>query len=497
MEFRITTTTPETQDADCIVAPVFERRTLSETAERLDRAGDGFIRSVVEGGDFNGEGESVHMLHRMPGVAAARVLLLGCGKRDAFDLKVLRKVSAAASRTLERGSTRHVAFDIGGFGPSADDLAARARALVESVLVARYRFDQFKSEAGAPETPLERITLCIPESADTTPVEHAIAAAQAIANGIALARDLANRPGNICTPAHLADEARDLAEYWPKLETRVLEADDMEKLGMGALLAVSRGSRQPPKLIAMEYMGGGDTERPVVFVGKGVTFDTGGISIKPAQGMDEMKFDMGGAASVFGVMRAVAELELPINVIGVVPAVENMPDGAAVKPGDILTTMSGRTVEVLNTDAEGRLILCDALTWVGHYKPEAVIDIATLTGACIVALGHHPAALLTNDDTIAGQLLAAGENSGDRCWRLPLWDDYQEQLKSPFADMANIGGQPAGTITAACFLSRFTEEYEHWAHLDIAGVAWTRGDKKGATGRPVALLMQYLLERNA
>jgi len=320
----------------------------------------------------------------------------------------------------------------------------------------------------------------------------------AVAAGMALAKDLANLPGNICTPAYLANEARRLGRSHKSIRTSVLEEKEMERLGMGALLSVSRGSRQPAKLIVMEYVGSGarKTDKPVVLVGKGLTFDAGGISLKPAAAMDEMKYDMCGGASVLGTLRALAELDLPLHVIGIVPSSENLPDGAANKPGDIVTTMSGQTVEILNTDAEGRLILCDALTYAKRYKPEVVIDIATLTGACVIALGKQASGLLSNNDDLARSLLDAGQRSGDRAWQLPLWDEYQEQLKSNFADMANIGGRDAGTITAACFLSRYTKEFT-WAHLDIAGTAWESGGNKGATGRPVPLLMQYLADRCA
>jgi leucyl aminopeptidase len=279
-----------------------------------------------------------------------------------------------------------------------------------------------------------------------------------------------------------------------KLKVSVLEQKDMEKLGMGAFLAVARGSHQPAKLIALEYRGLAKMEKPIVLVGKGVTFDTGGISLKPPAEMDEMKFDMSGAASVFGTLTAAAEMKLPLNIVGIIPATENMPGGNAAKPGDVVTSMSGRTIEILNTDAEGRLILCDALTYAERYKPDVVIDIATLTGACVIALGHMASGLMSNNDQLAEELLQASELSSDRAWRLPMWDDYQELLKSNFADMANIGGRSAGTITAACFLSRFTEKYS-WAHLDIAGTAWKNGKEKGSTGRPVPLLTQFLLSR--
>ena len=323
---------------------------------------------------------------------------------------------------------------------------------------------------------------------------RAIAEATAISAGMTLARDLGNLPANICTPTYLARQARDLAKGEKRLRVKVLDEADMKRLKMGSLLSVSAGSRQPAKLITLEYRGAAAADKPVVLVGKGVTFDTGGISIKPGQAMDEMKFDMCGAASVLGTVKAVAQLQLPINVVGIVPATENMPDGIATKPGDIVTSMSGQTIEILNTDAEGRLILCDALTYAARFKPSCVIDIATLTGAVIVALGKIPSGVMGNDSKLIDSLVKSANKIDDRIWELPLWDDYQEQLKSNFADMANIGGRDAGTITAACFLSRFTKDYK-WAHLDIAGTAWKSGDEKGATGRPVPLLTQYILDQ--
>jgi leucyl aminopeptidase len=311
---------------------------------------------------------------------------------------------------------------------------------------------------------------------------------------MALAKDLANLPGNICTPSYLAEQARQLGRQQDKLKVTTLSEKQMERLGMNALLSVSRGSRQPARLIVMEYRGGKVGEKPVVLVGKGLTFDAGGISLKPAANMDEMKYDMCGGASVIGTLQACAELELPINLVGIVPASENLPDGEANKPGDIVTSMAGLTIEILNTDAEGRLILCDALAYAERFKPAVVIDIATLTGACIVALGHHISGLLGNDDNLMAELLEAGEACNDRAWRLPMGEEYQKQLESNFADLANIGGKGAGTITAACFLSRFAEKYK-WAHLDIAGTAWKSGKEKGATGRPVPLLTELLLRR--
>ena len=324
--------------------------------------------------------------------------------------------------------------------------------------------------------------------------EQAIIEGAALAKGIKLTRDVANRPANICTPTHLAEQAVKLAKSYKKLKVTVLDEAEMKKLGMNSLLSVSQGSAQPAKLISLEYDGGEQNEKPAVLVGKGVTFDTGGISIKPSPAMDEMKYDMCGAASVLGTVNAIAEMDLPINMVGIIPAVENMPSSTASKPGDIFTSMSGQTIEVLNTDAEGRLILCDAITYSGKFNPDVVVDIATLTGACLIALGNHATGLLSNHNPLANDLLNAGEEAGDRAWQLPLWDEYDQQLSSNFADMANIGGRNAGAITAGCFLARFAKKLR-WAHLDIAGTAWLTGKNKGATGRPVSLLVQFLLNR--
>jgi leucyl aminopeptidase len=316
----------------------------------------------------------------------------------------------------------------------------------------------------------------------------------AIGRGMNLARELGNTPANICTPTHLAEQARALARRHTRLRCRVLDEKQMLALGMHSLLSVTAGTREPARLIVLEYRGGAKDERPYALVGKGITFDSGGISLKPGAGMDEMKFDMCGAASVLGTMQALAETAPAMNVVAVVAACENMPSGSATRPGDVVKSMAGITIEILNTDAEGRLILCDALTYVKRFKPRSIVDIATLTGACVVALGKHATGLFSNDEALAAELLAAGNEAHDRAWQMPVWDDYQEQLKSNFADVANIGGPNAGSVTAACFLSRFATG-EKWAHLDIAGTAWEQGAAKGATGRPVGLLLRYLLSK--
>ena len=374
------------------------------------------------------------------------------------------------------------------------DIGWMAEQVVLAVAECTYRFDRLKSKPG-PKRPWRKTTLVIGNKADLATAERGAARGEAIGEGISFAKDLGNLPGNVCTPTYLAEQAQELAKRHG-MKAEILERKDMERLGMGSFLAVAQGSVQPPKLIVVEYRGGGKNEAPVALVGKGITFDTGGISIKPAGEMDEMKFDMCGAASVLGTLRAVALMRLPLNVVGVIPATENMPDGNAIKPGDVVTTMSGQTVEILNTDAEGRLVLCDALTYVEKYKPAAVIDIATLTGAMVISLGHVATGMFSNNDALAREVIDAGTTSWDRAWHLPMWDDYQDMLKSNFADFPNIGTRAGGSITAACFLSRFTKAYP-WAHLDIAGTAWKSGAEKGATGRPVALLSHFLAKRAA
>ncbi len=375
------------------------------------------------------------------------------------------------------------------------DLDWKIRQLVEAVEESQYRFDPLKSKKDSPRRPLRKMTINVPSRRDLLVGEQAVREGVAIAGGVKFAKDLGNMPPNLCTPAWLAEQAQVLAGEFPALRITVLDEAEMAQLGMGALLAVSRGSAQPARLIRLDYRQGLPAQKPYVLVGKGVTFDSGGISLKPSDGMDEMKYDMCGAASVLGALRAGAELQLPLNIIGLIPAVENMPGGQATRPGDIVTSLSGQTVEILNTDAEGRLILCDALTYAERDEPAAVIDIATLTGACIVALGRHPHGLLSNHPPLTHALQTAAAASSDRVWELPLWDDYQEGLDSNFADLANVAGsRDGGAIMAACFLSRFAKKF-HWAHLDIAGTAWKTGKAKGATGRPVPLLTQYLLDR--
>ena len=490
MEFSIKISAPEKVATPCIVIGVLESGKLTAAAEAIDRASHGQIRSLVRAGDMEGRPGTTRLLYKVPGTTAERVLLIGLGKE--IGRKEFRDAVRVAVNAVQETGAKEACLFFSDVPVRGADAAWKARHVVMAASEAAYRFDQMKSKKSEAKA-LNRIVLGLAARTSQAAHEQGLRQGEAIAAGIALARDLGNLPGNVCTPTYLAEAAVKLGKEW-KLGVEVLERKDMERLGMGSLLAVAKGSRQPPKFIVVRHNGKPKKSKPVVLVGKGITFDTGGISIKPSAEMDEMKFDMCGAASVLGTMRAVAEMDLGLNVIGLIPSTENMPGGAASKPGDIVTSMSGQTIEILNTDAEGRLILCDALTYAERFDPQAVIDIATLTGACIIALGHVCSGVFANDDGLARELLTAGEEAWDRAWQLPLWDDYQDQLKSNFADFAHIGGRPAGSVTAACFLSRFTKRY-HWAHLDIAGTAWRSGKEKGATGRPIPLLTGFLMKR--
>ncbi len=493
MEFSIKSGSPEKQRVACVVLGVFESRKLTEAGAAVDEAAGGYLSDILRRGDMDGRLGTTLLLHHVPHALPERVLLVGLGKEREFRDKAYRDALRAAIKTLDETGSMEAAVYLTEVPVKRRDLAWNVEQAVVVAQEALYRFDQLKSKQEAPRRPLRRLTLAVSRRGELALGEAAVRRGLAIANGMQLARDLGNLPGNLCTPAFLADRARELGKSHG-LGIEVLEQADMERLKMGALLSVAKGSRQPPKFIVLQHRGGNKKQKPVVLVGKGITFDAGGISLKPAAEMDEMKYDMSGAASVLGALQAAAELALPLNVVGLIPACENLPDGAANKPGDVVTSMSGQTIEVLNTDAEGRLILCDALTYAERFEPEAVVDVATLTGACVIALGNVATGLLANNDALARELLHAGEAAYDRAWQLPLWDDYQEQLKSNFADMANIGGRPAGTITASAFLSRFARKY-HWAHLDIAGTAWKGGKEKGSTGRPVPLLVHFLLGR--
>lgn len=493
MDFNIKSGQPEKQRTACLILGVFESRRLSPPAMAVDQASEKYLSGLLRRGDMEGRRGQSLLLHHVPGALAERVLLIGCGKEDELNARGYLTIIKNSVSALRRTGAREAVSYLAELDFKQRDPGWRLREAVKTSAHTLYEFNELKTR-DKKKRRLGKLAFTVPSRRELPRAEAALNEGRAIANGIRLTRDLGNRPGNICTPAYLARRAVELGKGHRSLTVNVLDEAAMKKLGMGSLLSVTQGSKQPAKLITLEYRGAKKTDKPVLLIGKGVTFDTGGISLKPPAQMDEMKYDMCGAASVLGTLSAVAELGLAINLVGVIPAVENMPGGRATKPGDIFTSLSGQTVEVLNTDAEGRLILCDALTYSQKFRPEVVIDIATLTGACVIALGKHATGLMSNHEPLAADLLAAGEESCDRAWQLPIWDEYQQQLNSNFADMANIGGRDAGTITAACFLSRFTENY-HWAHLDIAGTAWLSGRDKGATGRPVGLLTQYILNR--
>lgn len=493
MEFSIKSGSPEKQRSACVVVGVFESRKLTLTAELLDKASNGYIADIVRRGDMEGKAGTTLLLHNVPGTLCDRVLMVGLGKEKEFREKEFINAIRTSVKTLNETGAFDASIFLTELSVKKHNIAWRIRQTAIIALDATYRFDHFKSKKDEVRRPLRKLTLAVERRNELALAEEGLNQGLAIAEGIAQAKNLGNTPPNVCHPTYLGEQAKAMAAELG-LDCEILERSEMEALGMHALLSVARGAHQPPKLIVLSYKGGKSGEKPLVLVGKGVTFDTGGISLKPAADMDEMKYDMCGAASVLGTMRAVARMKLPLNLVVVVPATENMPGGNASRPGDIVTSMSGQTIEILNTDAEGRLILCDALTYVERFEPDTVIDVATLTGACVVALGGVASGLFANKDSLARDLLDAGETAHDRSWHMPLWDDYQELLKSPFADMGNIGGRWAGAVTAACFLSRFTKKYD-WAHLDIAGTAWKSGSDKGATGRPVALLAHYLMQR--
>jgi leucyl aminopeptidase len=495
LQYKIKSGSPEKQRTPCQVVTVFEDAELDNAAKILDDATGNLISGLVKRGDISGEKSTFLMLPNVPGIPAERLLVAGCGKKDEFSSSTLMQVTGKIVSQLNQSKISKAAFYIPETHIEGCDMARRIEQVVIAAELSDYRYEETKSERKKKSDKIQQLDLYVADRASQNTGKKAVEAAKAIASGINLARQLGNLPGNICTPTYLADKAMELGRK-SSLKTKVLNEKAMEKLGMGALLSVSRGSRQEAKLIILEHMGGKKSQKPVVLVGKGLTFDAGGISIKPSAAMDEMKFDMCGGASVLGTMQAISSMNLPLNVVGIVPSSENLPDGNANKPGDIVTSMSGQTIEILNTDAEGRLILCDALTYAERYKPSAVIDIATLTGACVVALGEHASGLFSNNDNLADEIITAGTAAQDRAWKMPLWEEYDQQLKSNFADMANIGGPKAGAITAASFLARYTKKYD-WAHLDIAGTAWLSGADKGSTGRPVGLLCEFLRQRAA
>ena len=498
MEFSIKNGNPEKQRNDCVIVGVFESRKLSSAAAAIDHTAGGYIADILRRGDMEGKLGSSLLLHNVPGTLCDRVLLMGLGKERELHEREYRTAVQASIKALANSGAADVASFLAELPVKKQDIAWKVAHLAEAAVDSAYRFDQMKGKGSKANKEKEskgiaKLIINVPQRNDLKKGADGLSRGLAIASGVSFAKDLGNLPPNVCTPTYLAEQAQALAKTHG-LQVQILERADMEKLGMGSLLGVSQGSLQPPKLIVLQHKKGKKNQKPVTLVGKGITFDTGGISLKPGADMDEMKYDMCGAASVLGTFKAIAEMNLSINAVGIIPTCENMPDGNAIRPGDVLTSMSGQTIEVLNTDAEGRLILCDALTYAERFEPDVVVDIATLTGACVIALGHHASGLFSNKDSLAKELLQAGENSLDRAWHMPLWNDYQNQLDSNFADMANIGGRAGGSITAACFLSRFAKKFD-WAHLDIAGTAWKSGKEKGSTGRPVPLLTQFLIQR--
>jgi len=481
------------QSSQCLVVGIYQGKKpkLTVSASQLDEASGKQLSKILAQGDMSGAEGSSLMIYDPLNIKARRILLVGLGGDRKTSSESMRKAASLAAKTLNARNIASADFLLLDAITDSELLTRQARNIVEAVDETVYLYQETKS-GRKEKNALSKVNL-VTDRKRLSAVKAGVVRGVAVSNGISYTKTLSNLPGNICTPSYLARQAKALQKSHG-IKTTVLDEGQMKKLKMGSLLSVSRGSREPAKFIIMEHKGGKKSEKPVVLVGKGLTFDAGGISIKPAGAMDEMKYDMCGGASVFGAMIAVSEMNLPLNVVGIVPSSENLPDGAANKPGDIVTSMAGLTIEILNTDAEGRLILCDALTYAERYKPSAVVDIATLTGACIIALGHHASGLFSNNDKLVKELLKAGDSSGDRAWQLPMWDDYSKQLKSNFADLANIGGRSAGSVTAACFLKHFTESYD-WAHLDVAGTAWKSAGPKGATGRPVPLLVEFLLGR--
>lgn len=500
MKTALKTSNPVRLVTDCLVIAVAAKNKFSPEAQEIDIASGKRLSSVLENGDFDGSLGTSLMLQGLEGVKAKRVLLVGCGDKAKLSLKEARKLVVSIAKSLLSSQAKDAHLALASLALVGADHYWLAERLAQELEDASYSYSTTKSTK-AKASALKSISLAAPKGTSKAKIDTAFANGVATGRGINCAKELGNLPGNICTPTYLAQQAIDLAKGNRALTVKVLSEKQMARLGMGSLLSVSAGSSQEAQLIVMEYKGAkvkpkADRPAPHMLVGKGITFDTGGISLKAGAAMDEMKFDMCGAASVIGTMAAVVEMALPIDIVAIVAAAENMPSGKATKPGDVVTSMSGLTIEILNTDAEGRLVLCDALTYGERYKPASVIDVATLTGAAVATFGSHVSAMLSNDDALAAELSDCGNASLDQVWQLPLHDEYQHLLDSNFADIANIGGPRAGTITAACFLSRFTKKFK-WAHLDIAGSAWNSGAAKGATGRPVSLLLEYLRRKAA
>ena len=467
---------------------------LSPAAAALNEASAGALQAALDAAGFEGKPGQTQTLYGLNGVKASLVLVVGAGDTETINLQQWQKIITSAIKALPNKMSK-VASTLCELPVAGRDLYERISDHARFALAASYRFDAYKTKKPTADATKVKLTLAIADKAELKAAKEALVWGQCIGTGQNFARDLGNQPANVAYPGYLAEMALALGDDG-NMKVDVKGDAELRKMGMHCLLSVSAGSAHEAQLVTMTYSGGKAKDAPVVLVGKGITFDTGGISLKPGSGMDEMKYDMCGAASVLGVMAAIKLAKLKLNVIGVIACAENMPSSTATRPGDIVTTLSGQTVEILNTDAEGRLVLCDALTYVERFKPAAVVDIATLTGACVVALGKVATGLFSPKDELADELLAAGQRVDDRAWRMPVWDDYQELLDSPFADIANIGGPTAGSITAACYLARFTKAYD-WAHLDIAGTAWLSGAAKGSTGRPVPLLLEFLRARAA
>lgn len=495
MKFAIKPAQPEKHAKDCLLVGIYTNGALTPTAKALDKASKGSVNKMIKQGILSGKAGHVVPVANLNNTKFEHILFIGCGSEKKINARAYRKAITVASKALQNSKAKKVISYLTEINVIDADDAWKVKHHVEATQDALYRFDYFKSKQKDKLT-VKDIVINLSDAKQKKACERALKEGEAVAHGMSIAKNLGNTPSNYCTPTFLAEQAKELRKNYSNIKVKVVGENEMVKLGMGALLGVAQGSAEEPQLICIEYTGSKNKKAaPVALVGKGVTFDTGGNSLKPAPNMVGMKYDMCGAASVIGTIAAAAELKLPINVVGIIPAVENMPGGTAYKPEDILTSLSGKTIEVLNTDAEGRLILADALTYCERYKPDAVIDIATLTGAALVALGTHACAVIGNDDELIDDLLGAGEASFDRGWELPMWEEYQEQLKSPFADMSNVGGSNAGTITAACFISRFAEKFK-WAHLDVAGTAANMfGTDRYATGKPVPMLMQYLINR--
>ncbi|HEX4025451.1 MAG TPA: leucyl aminopeptidase [Steroidobacteraceae bacterium] len=497
MRFEAFSRRPVQQRGDCLVIGAFERGELGPIGTTVNTALRGRISTLLSRGDFSGRAHETLLLPECAGLTAGRLLLIGLGPKAQFNRRVWRKALHAAIGALAR--TRVASPVLALERPARAELDDHyfGRATAEITGSALYRVNDLKSTRRQRPPPLARIRVGPVEESALAAVRRGLAAGEAVAESGALLRDLGNLPANVCTPRYLANQARELARrHRQRVRVRILDEAAIRRARMGCLLAVTRGSEEPPRFIVLEYRGARRSRAPIALVGKGVTFDTGGISLKDPPAMDEMKYDMCGAATVLAAIDFAARAQLRLNLVGLVPACENMPDGRAVKPGDIITSASGQTVEVLNTDAEGRLILCDALNYARRYRPEAVVDFATLTGACVIALGHHHSGVMANDQELASELVEAGARTEDWAWQLPLSEDYAEQLRSNFADMANVAGRDGGAITAAAFLARFTTGLR-WAHMDIAGTAWTSGKDKGATGRPLSLVADFLSRRAA